>query len=58
MGVDPATSVVDPFGQSHECSGLYVVGGGQFPTLPTYNPTQTIQALAFLTADSILGRVS
>ena len=58
MGLDPATSVVDPFGQAHGTPGLYVVGGGQFPTLPTYNPTQTIQALAFLTADSILGRVN
>jgi gluconate 2-dehydrogenase alpha chain len=57
MGVDPATSVVDIFGESHECRGLYVVGGGQFPTLSGYNPTQTIQALAYFTADKILGVV-
>jgi gluconate 2-dehydrogenase alpha chain len=57
MGWDPARSVVDPYGKSHECDGLYVVGGGQFPTLPSYNPTQTIQALAYLTADRITGRV-
>lgn len=56
MGLDPETSVVDPYGRSHECEGLYVVGGGQFPTLPSYNPTQTIQALAYLTADRIAGR--
>jgi gluconate 2-dehydrogenase alpha chain len=54
MGEDPGTSVVDLYGQSHECEGLYVVGGGQFPTLSGYNPTQTIQALAYLSADHIL----
>jgi gluconate 2-dehydrogenase alpha chain len=44
------------FGESHECDGLYVVGGGQFPTLSGYNPTETIQALAYLSADHILGK--
>jgi gluconate 2-dehydrogenase alpha chain len=57
MGLDPETSVVDLYGHSHECEGLYVVGGGQFPTLPSYNPTQTIQALAYLTADRITDRL-
>jgi gluconate 2-dehydrogenase alpha chain len=57
MGWDPATSVVDPYGRVHECEGLYAVGGGQFPTLAAYNPTQTIQALAYLSADRLLGRV-
>ena len=57
MGLDPRQSVVDPYGHSHECENLYVVGGGQFPTLPSYNPTMTIQALAFLTADRIVGRI-
>jgi len=54
MGEDPATTVVNVFGESHECRGLYVVGGGQFPTLSGYNPTETIQALAYLSADHIL----
>ena len=57
MGEDPGASVTDVFGESHECHGLYVVGGGQFPTLSGYNPTQTIQALAYLTADHMLGKV-
>jgi gluconate 2-dehydrogenase alpha chain len=56
MGENPATSVVDPFGESHECAGLYVVGGGQFPTLAGYNPTETLQALAYLSADHMLDR--
>jgi gluconate 2-dehydrogenase alpha chain len=56
MGEDPATSVVDIFGRSHECSNLFVIGGGQFPSYHGYNPTQTIQALAYMTADHMLDR--
>ena len=56
MGIDPATAVVDPFGASHEVGNLWVLGGGQLPTLPAYNPTQTLQALAFLSADRLVGR--
>lgn len=57
MGEDPDASVVDPFGKAHHVEGLYAVGGGQFPTLAAYNPTETIQALAYLTSDRFLGRV-
>ncbi|MED1205555.1 GMC family oxidoreductase [Heyndrickxia acidicola] len=57
MGWDPNNSVVNPFGEVHECKGLYAVGGGQFPTLSSYNPTETIMALAYLTVDHLLGRV-
>jgi gluconate 2-dehydrogenase alpha chain len=56
MGEDPEASVVDIFGRSHECENLYVIGGGQFPSYHGYNPTQTIQALAYLTADHMLDR--
>ncbi len=56
MGEDPNASVVDVYGQSHECDNLYVIGGGQFPTYHGYNPTQTIQALAYLTVDHMLGK--
>jgi gluconate 2-dehydrogenase alpha chain len=53
MGDDPADSVVAVTGETHECENLYVVGGGQFPTYGGYNPTQTIMALAYLTADHL-----
>lgn len=53
MGEDPATSVVNPYGEVHECPGLYAVGGGQFPTYGAYNPTETIMALAYMTGDHI-----
>lgn len=54
MGEDPASSVVDPFGESHECRGLWALGAGQFPSMGGYNPTQTLQALAYLAADRLL----
>jgi gluconate 2-dehydrogenase alpha chain len=54
MGDDPAASVVDRFGELHTCPGLYAIGGGQFPTLGAYNPTETIMALAYLSADHLL----
>jgi gluconate 2-dehydrogenase alpha chain len=56
MGEDPITSVTSVTGEVHECPGLYACGGGQFPSLPAYNPTETIFALAYLTADAIAAR--
>jgi gluconate 2-dehydrogenase alpha chain len=56
MGEDPNSSVVDIFGRSHEVGNLFVIGGGQFPSYGGYNPTQTLQALAYMTVDSMLGR--
>lgn len=56
MGEDPSTSVVDVFGRSHECENLFVIGGGQFPSYHGYNPTETIWAMAYMTADHILER--
>ena len=56
MGEDPATSVVNVYGQSHECDNLYVIGGGQFPSYHGYNPTETIWALAYLTVDHMLDK--
>lgn len=56
MGHDPASSVVDHAGESHECKGLWVLGGGQFPAYGGYNPTLTIQALAYRAADHLLQR--
>jgi gluconate 2-dehydrogenase alpha chain len=56
MGEDPEKSVVDIFGRSHECENLFVIGGGQFPGYHGYNPTQTIQALAYMTVDHMLDR--
>ncbi|GAA1930972.1 GMC family oxidoreductase [Microbacterium aoyamense] len=53
LGDDPARSVVDANLQSHQVPGLYALGGGSFPTVGGYNPTATIQALAFRLAEHL-----
>ena len=54
MGDDPDTSVVDASQKSHDIQNLWIVGSGSFPTVGTANPTLTIMALAFKSADSII----
>lgn len=54
MGDQKETSVVNPRQQSWDHSNLYMAGSGVFPTVATGNPTLTLAALAFKTADSIL----
>jgi gluconate 2-dehydrogenase alpha chain len=57
MGGDPKTSVVNKYGQSWDIPNLFVVGSSTFPTMGTgFNPTLTIQALAYLSADAIVNR--
>ena len=46
MGRDPATSVVNEFGLSHDVANLYVIDGSLFPTSTATNPTATICALS------------
>jgi choline dehydrogenase-like flavoprotein len=53
MGADPATSVVDQYGQCHEIPNLFVAGAGVFPTSTGNNPTLTVMALAARTADRV-----
>jgi gluconate 2-dehydrogenase alpha chain len=53
MSDDPAQGVANRYGQSFEVPNLFLVGGGVFPTYCGYNPTETIQALAFWAADHI-----
>ncbi|ELS05023.1 choline dehydrogenase-like flavoprotein [Xenococcus sp. PCC 7305] len=54
MGTDQYNSVVDENQRSHEHPNLFVAGCGSFPTLATSNPTLTMAALAFKTADAII----
>ncbi|MFN8005942.1 MAG: GMC family oxidoreductase [Terriglobia bacterium] len=53
MGLDPGTSVVNAFGQSHDIPNLFVVDGSVFPSASEKNPTLTMMALAARTADFI-----
>jgi choline dehydrogenase-like flavoprotein len=55
MGTDPATSVTDAWGKFRDLDNLYCADGGVFTTSTGYNPTLTIQALAYRQAKSIAG---
>src|SRR3979409_1275683 len=46
MGVDPARSVVNEWGRSHDVKNLFIVDGSLFVTSGGVNPTSTIQAIA------------
>ena len=56
MGSDPKTSVVNKYSQTWDIPNLFVVGSSTFPTMSGFNPTLTIQAVAFMTADAIVNR--
>ncbi len=56
MGSDPKTSVVNKFSQSWDIPNLFVMGSSTFPTMSGFNPTLTIQAVAFMAADAIVNR--
>ncbi len=58
MGVDPATSVCNPWGQTHDVPNLFVSDGSLFPTVGCENPTLTIVALVLRQAEYIAGLVN
>lgn len=51
MGDDPATSALNKYCQSHEVRNLFVADAGPFVSHPEKNPTLTICALAWRTAE-------
>lgn len=53
MGNDAKTNVVDRWGFSHEVENLAILGGGVTGTSGSRNPTLTIQALAWRTAEHL-----
>jgi choline dehydrogenase-like flavoprotein len=55
MGNDPDTSVVDRFNRSHDVPNLFMCDGSSMVTSSRGQPTMTIMALAFRTADYIIG---
>jgi gluconate 2-dehydrogenase alpha chain len=54
MGDNAATNVVDRWGFSHEAPNLGVLGASVMGTSGAHNPTHTIQALAWRTAEHLL----
>lgn len=56
MGSDPATSVVDGFGRSHDIPNLFVCDGSVMPTQGSANPGLTIMAIAARSADYLIAQ--
>lgn len=53
MGADPATTVVNPMGETHDVRNLYVLDASILPTSIGYNPSETVYALASYISDQI-----
>jgi choline dehydrogenase-like flavoprotein len=51
MGNDPKTSPLNRFCQAHEVRNLFVADGAVFVSNPDKNPTHSIVALAWRTAE-------
>ena len=51
MGDNPAASVLNPYCQAHEVPNLFVADGATFVSNPDKNPTLTINALSWRTAE-------
>lgn len=58
MGDNPATSVLNRYGQAHECENLFVVDAGSFVSQADKNPTWTILALSWRTSDYIADQMN
>jgi gluconate 2-dehydrogenase alpha chain len=56
MGSTPNESVVNKYGQTWDIPNLFVMGSANHPTMSGFNPTLTIQALAYMTADAFVNR--
>lgn len=54
MGTDPARSVVDRFGRSHDVPNLFIADGSVWPTSSGTNPTATVAAMALRQAEHVL----
>jgi gluconate 2-dehydrogenase alpha chain len=56
MGTDPTTSVVNRYSQSWDVPNLFIVGSSTNPSMSGFNPTLTIEAVAYMSADAIVKR--
>jgi len=56
MGVDPKSSAVNRYLQSWDVPNLFIMGSSAFPQNPGYNPTGTVAALAYWSAQAIRER--
>jgi gluconate 2-dehydrogenase alpha chain len=53
MGDNPKNSVVNKYLQSWDVPNVFSMGAGAFPQNAGYNPTATLAALAYMSAEAI-----
>lgn len=58
LGDDPASSVCNRWGQTHDIDNLFVSDGSLFPTAASANPTLTIVSLMLRQADYLAGEIA
>ncbi|GAJ28922.1 GMC family oxidoreductase [Acidomonas methanolica] len=56
MGNDPESSVVDPFGRSHDIENLWICDHSVFPSATAANPALAIMALSLRMAENLTAR--
>jgi len=56
MGKSPKASVVNNWGQHWQTQNLFIVGASTMPCQGAANPTPTVLALAYRTADALIDR--
>jgi gluconate 2-dehydrogenase alpha chain len=56
MGLERGTSAVNRYLQSWDVPNVFVIGASAFPQNPEYNPTVTVGALAYMSAEAIVTR--
>ncbi len=56
FGLDPASSVLDPFCRAYDLENLYVVDSSFFPSSAAMNPALTIAAQALRVADHLTNK--
>jgi choline dehydrogenase-like flavoprotein len=49
-------TIANRYGQSWDVPNLFVIGSSTYPSMSGFNPTLTIQALAYMSADAIVNR--
>jgi gluconate 2-dehydrogenase alpha chain len=54
MGASPTDSVVNKYGQSWQAANLFVLGASTYPQNAAPNPTITVVALAYHSADAVI----
>jgi gluconate 2-dehydrogenase alpha chain len=56
MGTDPKTSAINRYLQSWDVPNLFIMGASGFPQNAGYNPTGTLAAMAYWSANAIRAR--